>query len=518
MIEKSIDVKRALVSVYHKDGILEFCRILNGLGIQILSTGGTAKHLLENQIPVTDVSEHTGFPEMLSGRVKTLHPKVHGGILYRRDHKEDQAAVHAHGITGIDLVVVNLYPFSETVARKGVTLTEVVENIDIGGPAMLRSAAKNFEHVGVVTDQSDYAVVATELEHSRGRLTYETRQRLMLKAFERTAAYDSAISAYFEQLQGHDFPASLTRHLTKVSDLRYGENPHQKAAVYSWKTGIAQSKFLGGKEMSYNNWMDAYAAYQIAREFESNEQSVAVIVKHNNPCGGAVDSNQANALTKALQTDPTSAFGGVYAFNTPMTVESALLLKDQFVEVIISNGFEPGAVEVLLQKPNRRLLDASGVWDEKPGMNLVKIGGSVLVQDADTQLYHELKTVTARKPTDEEKSDLDFAWRFCKHTKSNAIVFAKNKQIVGIGAGQMSRIDSVKLAGIKAQSANLVTKGAVMASDAFFPFADGIEAAAKLGIAAVMQPGGSLKDQDVIVAADKLGLAMMFTGMRHFRH
>jgi len=516
VIEKAIDVKRALVSVYHKDGILEFCRILHGLGIQFLSTGGTAQLLKENHLPVTDVSSFTGFPEMLGGRVKTLHPNVHGGILYRRDHKEDQAALHAHGISGIDLVVVNLYPFQQTAAKKGVTLEEVVENIDIGGPAMLRSAAKNFEHVGVVTDPSDYAVVGRELQSTRGRLSYETRQKLSLKAFERTAAYDAAISDYFQQLQGLDFPHSLTRNLTKTYDLRYGENPHQKAAVYSWKPGIAQAKLLGGKEMSYNNWLDAYAAFQIAKEFQ--DEPVAVIVKHNNPCGGAVDSLQHKALEKALQTDSTSAFGGVYAFNTPVTTQSAALLKDQFVEVIIANSFEEGAVEILLEKKNRRLLDASGVWDEKPGMEIRSIGGSVLVQDSDALLYHELKTVTSRKPSESEKTDLDFAWRFCKHTKSNAIVFAKDRQIVGIGAGQMSRIDSVRIAIQKAHAAKLSLEGAVLASDAFFPFPDGIEVAAKAGIKAVMQPGGSLKDAEVIAEADKLGLAMLFTGMRHFRH
>ncbi len=516
MIEKAIDVKRALVSVYHKDGIIEFCRTLHALGIQILSTGGTAQLLKSNDVPVTDVSDYTGHPEMLSGRVKTLHPKVHGGILYRRDHKDDRAAVETHGISGIDLVVVNLYPFQQTVAKKGVSLEEVVENIDIGGPAMLRSAAKNFEHVGVVTDPADYAVVAAELQKTRGRLSYETRQKLMLKAFERTAAYDAAISDYFQQLQGLDFPHSFTRNLTKAYDLRYGENPHQKAALYSWKPGIAQAMLLGGKEMSYNNWLDAYAAYQIAKEFP--EEPVAVIVKHNNPCGGAVDSLQHKALEKALKTDATSAFGGVYAFNTPVTTESAELLKDWFVEVIIANGFEKGAVDILLEKKNRRLLDASGVWNEKPGMEIRKIGGSVLVQDADTLLYHELKTVTARKPTESEKIDLDFAWRFCKHTKSNAIVFAKDRHVLGIGAGQMSRIDSVRIAVQKAHAAKLPLQGAVMASDAFFPFPDGIQEAAKTGIKAVMQPGGSLKDQDAIAAADKLGLSMLFTGMRHFRH
>lgn len=516
MFGKAIDIKRALVSVYHKDGVLEFCRTLDGLGVQLLSTGGTAQLLKQHKIPVTDVSDYTGFPEMLSGRVKTLHPKVHGGILYRRDNTNDRTAVEKHGISGIDLVVVNLYPFQQTVAKKGVTFEEVVENIDIGGPAMLRSAAKNFQHVGVVSDPADYSVVAQELKATRGRLSFETRQRLMLNAFECTAAYDAAVSDYFEHLQGLDFPHSLTHHLTKICDLRYGENPHQKAALYSWKPGIAQSKILAGKEMSYNNWLDAYAAFQTAKEFDT--EAVAAIVKHNNPCGGASDTDQATALKKALQTDPTSAFGGVYAFNTPVTCEAANVLKDWFVEVVIANGFEKGAVEILSEKKNRRLLDASSIWNEPTGMEIRKIGGSVLVQESDSLRYHELKTVTKRKPTDAEKKDLDFAWRFCKHAKSNAIVFAKNLQIVGIGAGQMSRVDSVKLAVMKANAAKLDLNGASMASDAFFPFPDGIQEAARAGIKAVMQPGGSLKDAEVIAEADRLGLTMLFTGMRHFKH
>jgi len=517
MIGKAIDVKRALVSVYSKEGVVDFCRQLQALGIQILSTGGTSKLLKENGIAVTDVSDYTGFSEMLGGRVKTLHPKVHGGILYRRDQPQDREAVANAGISGIDLVVVNLYPFQQTVARKGVSLVEAVENIDIGGPAMLRSAAKNYEHVGVVTDPADYADVAAELQSTRGRLSYDLREKLMLKAFERTAAYDAAISDYFQSLQGQAFPNSLTRQLTKVSDLRYGENPHQKAALYSWKPGIAQSTILAGKEMSYNNWLDAYSAFQISREFDPS-LPVAVVIKHNNPCGGAVDAQQHVALEKALKTDETSAFGGVYAFNTPVTKESAHVLKDWFVEVIIANGYEDGAVEILSEKKNRRLLDASAVWDEPAGMDLRKIGGSVLAQESDSLLYQELKVVTQRTPTEAEKADLDLAWKFSKHAKSNAIIFAKDRHVVGIGAGQMSRIDSVKIAIRKAGEAKLSLEGAVMASDAFFPFADGIEAAAKAGIKAVMHPGGSLKDADVINEADKLGLAMMFTGMRHFKH
>lgn len=515
MNEKAIDVKRALVSVYHKDGLLEFCKTLREAGIEILSTGGTAKLLKENKIPVTDVSDYTKSPEILGGRVKTLHPKVHGGILYRRDNKEDLEAVAMQGISGIELVVVNLYPFQETIQIKGVTFEEVVENIDIGGPAMLRSAAKNFAHVAVVCDPLDYSYVGAELAQTNGRLSFSTRQKLMLKAFEKTAEYDAAISTYFQTLQGAEFPSSLTRHIMKVNDLRYGENPHQKGAIYTWKPGIAQSKLLGGKDMSYNNWLDAYAGYRIAREFED---SVAVVIKHNNPCGGAVDEQQHVALQMALETDKTSAFGGVFAFNTPVTAKTAGILRDWFVEVIIANGFSPEAVSILSEKKNRRLLDASAVWNAPLGLEMRKIGGSVLIQDSDASLYHELKTVTKRKASEQEKHDLDLAWRFCKHAKSNAIVLAKNGQLVGVGVGQMSRIDSVRLAVMKAKDAKLSTKGAVLASDAFFPFPDGIAAAAKAGITAVMQPGGSLKDQEVIAAADKLGLAMLFTGMRHFRH
>ncbi|MBI2445578.1 bifunctional phosphoribosylaminoimidazolecarboxamide formyltransferase/IMP cyclohydrolase [Candidatus Micrarchaeota archaeon] len=514
---KAVDVKRALVSVHDKTGIVPFCQRLQKLGIQIFSTGGTSKLLKENGVFVTDVSDYTGFPEMMGGRVKTLHPKVHGGILYRRDQPDDRDDVSKNGISGFDLVVVNLYPFQQTVARKGVSLAEVVENIDIGGPAMLRSAAKNYEYVGVLADPADYDDVAMELQATCGRLSYERREKLMLKAFERTAAYDAAISDYFQNLQGHAFPQSLTRQLSKVSDLRYGENPHQKASLYSWKPGIAQSRILAGKEMSYNNWLDAYSAFQIAREFDPS-LPVAVIVKHNNPCGGALDAQQHVALQKALKTDAASAFGGVYAFNTPVTVESARVLADWFVEVIIANGYEPGAVEILSEKKNRRLLDASAVWNEPAGMDIRKIGGSVLVQESDSLLYHDLKTVTQRKPTDAEKQDLDFAWKFCKHAKSNAIVFAKDHHVVGIGAGQSSRIDSVRIAVQKARAAGLSLEGAVMASDAFFPFPDGVTEAAKAGIKAVMHPGGSLKDADVTAEADKLGLAMLFTGMRHFRH
>ncbi len=515
MVEKAIDVKRALVSVSDKSGVPDFCIALDRLGIKILSTGGTAKLLKENGVPVVEVSDYTKFPEMLSGRVKTLHPKVHGGILYRRNVKEDVNAVGKHGISGIDLVVVNLYPFEETVRRKGVSLEEAVENIDIGGPTLLRSAAKNFDHVAVVADPSDYQKVAEELSKTAGRISYETRRKLMLKAFEMTAEYDSAISAYFQNLQGTDFPESLTRHLNKKGDLRYGENPHQKAALYSWKTGLAEARLLGGKEMSYNNWLDAYSAYKIAKEFE---EPTAVIVKHNNPCGGATGKTIAEALKKALQTDATSAFGGVYAFNRKVDAATAEVLKDWFVEVIVAKGFDKDALAILSEKKNRRLLDASNVWDAPAGHEFRSIGGSVLVQDTDALLYKEVRQVSKRKPTEAEKEDLDFAWRFAKHTKSNAIVFAKGKQLVGIGAGQMSRVDSVKLAVMKAKAAKLQTKGAVMASDAFFPFADGIEEAAKAGITAIMHPGGSLKDDEVTAAADKLSLAVLFTGMRHFRH
>ncbi|MBI4361138.1 bifunctional phosphoribosylaminoimidazolecarboxamide formyltransferase/IMP cyclohydrolase [Candidatus Micrarchaeota archaeon] len=515
MFEKQIDVKRALISVYNKDGVGEFASFLHGLGVQIISTGGTAALIKKHGVPVVDVSDYTGFPEMLSGRVKTLHPKVHAGILYRRQLSQDVSAIEKHGVSGIDLVVVNLYPFQETVSKKGVTREDVIENIDIGGPALLRASAKNFEHVAVVCDPNDYSALEKELSEFNGRLSFETREKLMVKAFEHTAAYDAAICTQFQNEQDVDFPSSATRHLRKVADLRYGENPHQKAALYSWKTGLAQAELLSGKPMSYNNWLDAYSAYRIAREFED---PVAVVVKHNNPCGGAQDENLASALKKALKADPVSAFGGVYAFNGRVDAETAEVLKDWFVEVIVAKDFDQTALEILVQKPNRRLLDASNVWDAPLPRELRSIGGSILFQETDDQLYQEVRTVSKRLPSASEKDDLDFAWRFCKHAKSNAIVFAKDRQIVGVGAGQMSRVDSVKIAVMKAGEAKLSLQGAVMASDAFFPFPDGIQLAAKAGITAVMHPGGSLKDQNVIAEADKLGLAMVFTGMRHFRH
>ncbi|MBI5035898.1 bifunctional phosphoribosylaminoimidazolecarboxamide formyltransferase/IMP cyclohydrolase [Candidatus Micrarchaeota archaeon] len=515
MIEKAIQVKRALVSVHDKTGVVALCQTLKELGVEILSTGGTAKLFKENNIPVIDVSDYTQFPEMLAGRVKTLHPKVHAGILYRREFAEDVETIEKHGISGIDLVVVNLYPFQEVSRRKGATLEEVVENIDIGGPTMVRAAAKNYAHVGVVCDSGDYANVAEELKQSKGMLSFDTREKLMLKAFETTAEYDASVSSYFQNSRGIALPSSVTRTMYKAYDLRYGENPHQDAALYTRMTGLAQAKLLAGKEMSYNNWLDAYSAYRIAREFE---EPVAVIIKHNNPCGGAVGQSLAEALEKALKTDPTSAFGGVYAFNGKVDVAVANVLTDWFVEVIVAKGFDEDALRILSEKKNRRLLDATEVWEAKLPHEFHSIGGSVLVQDADTLLYKEVKQVTKRKPNQDEKEDMDFAWRFCKHTKSNAIVFAKNKQLVGVGAGQMSRVDSVRLAVMKAKEAKLSAKGAVMASDAFFPFPDGIQEAAKAGITAVMQPGGSLRDDEVIKAADELGLAMLFTGMRHFRH
>ncbi|MDP2717893.1 MAG: bifunctional phosphoribosylaminoimidazolecarboxamide formyltransferase/IMP cyclohydrolase, partial [Candidatus Micrarchaeota archaeon] len=446
-MEKAIDVKRALISVHDKTGVGELAQFLHGLGVQILSTGGTSALIKKHGVPVVDVSDYTQFPEMLSGRVKTLHPKVHGGILYRRNLSEDVAAIEKHGIFGIDLVVVNLYPFEQTVAKKGVSLEEAIENIDIGGPTLLRSSAKNYFHVAVVSDPADYASIQEELTQLNGRVSFETRQKLIRKAFEHTASYDAAISAHFQNLSGNAFPFLASRTLRKVADLRYGENPHQSGALYAWKPGLAEAKQLLGKAMSYNNWLDAYSAYRIAREFDD---TVAVVMKHNNPCGGAQGESQADALKKALQTDPVSAFGGVYAFNKPVTAETADVLSEWFVEVIVANGFEADALPILSKKQNRRLLDASAVWNTPLPSEIRSIGGSVLVQDADALLYKEITQASVRAPTVEEKADLDFAWRFCKHAKSNAIVFAKNRQVVGVGAGQMSRVDAVKLAKMKA--------------------------------------------------------------------
>ena len=521
-------VVRALLSVYDKTGIVEFARRLAALKIELLSTGGTAKLLREEGIPVKDVAEFTGWPEMLGGRVKTLHPKVHGGLLYRRHHAEDQKQAKEHGIAPIDLVVVNLYPFEATAARAYITAEELIENIDIGGPTMLRSAAKNFESVTVVTDPSDYGRVASELETS-GDTTLATRIELARKVFATTSRYDGLITTELERLTdlGGKLEVSPRAKLServhlalrRKQELRYGENPHQAAALYvpagRPPEGLAAAKQLQGKELSYNNYVDLEAARSLVAEFEG---PAAVIIKHNNPCGAAEQKSLLDAYVSAYACDPVSSFGGVLAFNHIVDVVTAEQVAKLFVECIVAPGFAEGAQEIFAAKKNLRLLvlPQGGLEPDKE-LQLKRILGGMLAQQPDLGSLQggELKVATKRAPTEKELEDLRFAWKVCKHVKSNAIVFAKEGATLGVGAGQMSRVDSVKIAVAKAQKSLL---GSVVASDAFFPFPDGVEEAAKAGATAVIQPGGSIKDVDVIAAADRLGLAMVFTSMRHFLH
>jgi phosphoribosylaminoimidazolecarboxamide formyltransferase / IMP cyclohydrolase len=527
-------VERALISVFDKTGIVEFAKRLAALKIEILSTGGTAKLLREAGVGVRDVSDFTGWPEMLGGRVKTLHPKVHGGLLFRRKHTEDQKQAAEHGIAPIDLVVVNLYPFEATAAKEGLTAEELIENIDIGGPTMLRSAAKNFESVTVVTDPQDYARVAEELESSR-ETSLTTKLELARKVFAATSSYDGKITMELERLSaaqgfgGHGghvalapkaaLPERLHISLRRQQELRYGENPHQAAALYVLAGraphGLAAAKQLQGKELSYNNFVDLEAARSLAAEFA---RPAAVIVKHNNPCGTAEQVSLVEAYRKALASDPVSAFGGVLAFNRVLDAATAEEVAKLFVECIAAPGFDEKAKAIFAAKKNLRLLElpADGLQPEHE-LQLKRILGGMLVQQPDLGEINdiELRTVTKRVPTVEEMSTMRFAWKVSKHVKSNAIVFAKDGATLGVGAGQMSRVDSVKIAVMKAQQS---LAGSVVASDAFFPFPDGVEEAAKAGATAVIQPGGSVKDAEVIAAADRLGMAMVFTGMRHFLH
>ncbi len=522
-----MSIERALVSVYDKTGLVEFARQLAALKIEIVSTGGTARLLREAGIAVRDVAELTGWPEMLGGRVKTLHPKVHGGILFRRANTDDQKQAAEHQIAPIDLVVVNLYPFSATAKKAGVTPGELIEHIDIGGPAMVRSAAKNFESVAVVTDPSDYASVATELASSR-ELSLETRLELARKAFARTARYDGEIAMELERLSADGavhlaeaprLPKRMHLSLARRQTMRYGENPHQGAALYipagGAAEGLAGAKQLQGKELSYNNLVDLDAAWALAQEFT---RPAAIIVKHNNPCGAAEQENLLEAYQRALDCDPVSAFGGVLAFNRRMDAAAAEEVAKLFVECIVAPGYDAAAQEKFASKKNLRLV-AMGLA-APAALELKRISGGVLVQEPDRHALAEsdLKVVTERAPSAAEKRALLFAWKVCKHVKSNAIVFAGEGQTLGIGAGQMSRVDSVKLAVMKAASAKLPLAGSVVASDAFFPFADGVEEAGKAGATAVIQPGGSVRDAEAIAAANRLGMAMVFTGIRHFRH
>jgi phosphoribosylaminoimidazolecarboxamide formyltransferase / IMP cyclohydrolase len=521
-------VERALLSVFDKSGMVEFARRLAALKIEILSTGGTAKLLRDEGVTVKDVSELTGWPEMLGGRVKTLHPKVHGGLLYRRNHVEDQKQAKEHGIAPIDLVVVNLYPFEATAAKGYLTPEELIENIDIGGPTMLRSAAKNFESVTVVTDPADYGRVAQELEENRDT-TLPLRVELARKVFAATSRYDGLIATELERLSVAGpsmevnaraiLPERVHISLRKQQELRYGENPHQAAALYvpvgRAPEGLAAAKQLQGKELSYNNYVDLEAARSLVAEFE---RPAAVIIKHNNPCGAAQQSSLLDAYLKAYACDPISAFGGVLAFNHIVDAVTAEAVSRLFVECIVAPGFADETRDIFAAKKNLRLLVLpQGGLDHGKELQLKRILGGVLVQQPDlgTLKGKELRVVTKREPSETELADLRFAWKVCKHVKSNAIVFAKDAATVGVGAGQMSRVDSVKLAVMKAQNS---LQGTALASDAFFPFPDGVEEAAKAGATAMIQPGGSVKDPEVIATADRLGLAMVFTSMRHFLH
>jgi phosphoribosylaminoimidazolecarboxamide formyltransferase/IMP cyclohydrolase len=521
-------VERALLSVFDKTGILEFAKKLTALKIEILSTGGTAKLLREAGVTVKDVSEFTGWPEMLGGRVKTLHPKVHGGLLYRRGHAEDLQQAKEHGVEPIDLVVVNLYPFEETAAKAYLPAEELIENIDIGGPTMLRSAAKNFESVTVVTDPADYGRVVEELEANHDT-SLGLRLELARKVFATTSRYDGLITMNLERLslQGGKLevqakaalPERLHLALRRKQELRYGENPHQSGALYvlagQAPKGLAAAKQLQGKELSYNNYVDLEAARSLVAEFEG---PAAVIIKHNNPCGAAEQKTLLDAYTKAFACDPLSSFGGVLAFNHIVDAVTAEAVSKLFVECIVAPGFADRAQEIFAAKKNLRLLLLPhGGLDHDRELQLKRILGGVLVQQPDLGSLKgiELKVATKRAPTKAELADLKFAWKVCKHVKSNAIVFAKDRATLGVGAGQMSRVDSVKIAVAKAQRS---LQGTAVASDAFFPFPDGVEEAAKAGATAVIQPGGSVKDADVIATADRLGLAMVFTSMRHFLH
>jgi phosphoribosylaminoimidazolecarboxamide formyltransferase/IMP cyclohydrolase len=544
-----VKIRRALISVSDKTRIVDFARELQGFGVEIISTGGTARALRDAGIEVREVSDVTKFPEMMDGRIKTLHPRIHGALLGLRDNDGHIAAMREHGIEPIDMVVVNLYPFEQTIAREGVSLEEAIAQIDIGGPAMIRSAAKNHESVTVVVSPDEYSSVLKELRLHNGSISSETRRTLALQAFRRTATYDAIVSVFLQRsIDDDDFPHSLTsthgprirsfaggiggsQHvsietaseppdlaqwvLRKTLDLRYGENPHQVAALYDTKAreGIATAELLSGKEMSFNNYVDADAAWHLVCDFDD---LACAIIKHTNPAGAALGTSNEEAYKKALACDPVSAFGGIVAFNRNVDEAAARAVTEIFTEVIIAPDYEPAALEVLKMKKNLRVLRA-GEPEPIAGLEYKQISGGMLVQTRDThRLKHDdLKVVTKRAPSEKEIDDLLFAWTVCKHTKSNAIVYVRDRRTVGVGAGQMSRVDSVKLGAMRAQ---LPTTGSVLASDAFFPFRDGLDEAAKHGITAVIQPGGSVRDAEVIAAADEHGLAMVFTGVRHFKH
>ncbi|MFZ6687953.1 bifunctional phosphoribosylaminoimidazolecarboxamide formyltransferase/IMP cyclohydrolase [Undibacterium sp. SXout11W] len=520
-------IKQALISVSDKTGVLDFARELSALGVKLLSTGGTAKLLADNGLPVTEVADYTGFPEMLDGRVKTLHPKVHGGILARRDFPEHVAALEQHGIPTIDMVVVNLYPFQQTVAKAECSLEDAIENIDIGGPTMLRSSAKNHKDVTVIVDPSDYAIVLAEMKTNQNVVSYDTKFTLAKKVFAHTAQYDGAITNYLTSL-GEDkahttrsaYPQTLNLHFDKVQEMRYGENPHQSAAFYrdlkAVDGALANYKQLQGKELSYNNIADADAAWECVKSFN---ESACVIVKHANPCGVALGLTPFEAYSKALQTDPTSAFGGIIAFNRELDGKAAEIVAKQFVEVLIAPSFTAEAKAIFATKQNVRLLEIS-LGNAVNQYDVKRVGGGLLVQapDAKNVLQEELRVVSKLQPTPQQMADMMFAWRVAKYVKSNAIVFCGNGMTLGVGAGQMSRIDSARIASIKAQNAGLTLTGSAVASDAFFPFRDGLDVVVDAGATCVIHPGGSMRDQEVIDAADERGVVMVYTGTRHFRH
>ena len=516
-------IKRVLISVTDKKGLIDFAQGLKIFNTEILSTGGTASQLRAQGINVTDVSDYTGFPEMMDGRLKTLHPKIHGGLLALRDDEEHMKAAMEQGIVMIDMVVINLYRFEDTVAKKDCTFDQAIENIDIGGPAMLRAAAKNYRYVSVVTDPDDYPKILEEMKSTEGSISENTNFALATRAFQLTARYDAAISNYLSSINREGtkktFPESFTVQFFKAQDLRYGENPHQQAAFYRETdqpmSAVSSARQLQGKELSYNNIMDSDAAWQMVSDFEL---PATVIVKHANPCGAATsECDIANAFGKAMETDPVSAFGGIVALNRRVDKKAAEALVKIFLEVIIAPGFDEDAKAVLSTKKNLRLLEIPGTGARPAGYDFRRVVGGLLIQDRDIDDFdiRKARVVTKRPPTEEEYKALDFAWRVVKHVKSNAIVYASKDQLVGVGAGQMSRVDSVKIATMKS---NLPTSGCVLASDAFFPFRDGVDMAAEGGITGIIQPGGSVRDEEVIRAADEHGMAMIFTETRHFKH
>jgi phosphoribosylaminoimidazolecarboxamide formyltransferase / IMP cyclohydrolase len=527
---------RALISVSDKTGIVELAQTLHGLGVSLISTGGTAKLLAEKGLPVTEVAEVTAFPEMLDGRVKTLHPKVHGGLLARRDLPEHMAALKTHGIDTIDLLIVNLYPFEATVAKPGCTLEDAIENIDIGGPAMVRSAAKNWKDVAVLTDAAQYPAVIDELKAS-GKLSDKTRFALSVAAFNRISQYDGAISDYLSSIEFEEgvsvpkmsaFPGQSNGRFIKLQDLRYGENPHQAAAfyrdLYPAPGSLVTAKQLQGKELSYNNIADADAAWECVKSFDV---PACVIVKHANPCGVAMGKDALESYSKAFQTDPTSAFGGIIAFNRPVDKAAAEAVSKQFVEVLMAPSYSEEALAIFKAKANVRVLEialppgGATAWDKGLNANDTKrVGSGMLIQSADNHVLNraDLKVVTKLQPTEQQLEDLLFAWKVAKFVKSNAIVFCKDGMTMGVGAGQMSRLDSARIASIKAGHANLTLQGTAVASDAFFPFRDGLDVVIDQGATCVIQPGGSMRDQEVIDAADERGVVMVTTGVRHFRH